>query len=294
MTESFDPSTPVAFLGLGAMGSRMAQRLIGAGFQVTVYSRTADRAEPLREAGASVARTPREAAENARVVIAMVTDDAASRAVWLDPDTGALAALGDGDVAIDASTLTPDWARQLAQSTAEVGARLLDAPVVGTRPQADAGQLIFLVGGEADTYRRATPVLEVMGQHRHAGPPGHGMAIKLAANAYFALQVAGLSEALGLAVKSGLDLSAAAQILGGLPTTSPALGGVIAQIEAGSYAPLFPVDLVAKDLDYVVTTGTRVDAPTPLSRATLECFKSIGGQGYGHENISAVARLFIT
>ncbi|MEO1087921.1 MAG: NAD(P)-dependent oxidoreductase, partial [Acidobacteriota bacterium] len=243
--------------------------------------------------GAQVESTPRRAARGASAVVAMVTDDDASRAVWLDPLEGALLELADGAVAVDASTLTPEWARELADAVAAAGGSLLDAPVVGTRPQAEAGQLIFLVGGDEATYRRAESLLAAMGRHRHAGPSGHGMAIKLAANALFALQVTGLAEALGLAKSAGIDVGRAAEILGSLPTTSPALGGVLAQIKSGSYAPLFPVDLVAKDLDYAVRTGAAGGVDMALSRTTLDAFEAVKRRGFGGENIAAVARLYL-
>src|SRR5919109_4498430 len=138
----------IAVLGLGAMGSRMAANLVKAGYGVRVWNRTADAATPLVEAGARQAPSPREAAAGAAFVIAMLRDDEASRKVWLDPENGAFRALDPQAVAIESSTLTLDWIRNLGQAAAEQGLSLLEAPVAGSRPQAEAGQLIYLCGGK--------------------------------------------------------------------------------------------------------------------------------------------------
>ena len=144
----------IAVLGMGAMGSRIAQKLLKTNYQVIVYNRTADKAKLLVEQGAIYAAKPREAAEQADIVISMVTDDLASRAVWLDPETGAILGLSKNAIAIESSTLTVNWTRELAAAIAGHGAEFLDAPVVGSRPQADAGKLIYLVGGKAEILRK--------------------------------------------------------------------------------------------------------------------------------------------
>src|ERR1700722_20275891 len=163
----------IAVLGLGAMGSRMAARLLGAGHQVSVYNRSAGPAHKLVAAGAVAGKTPRAAAEGAEIVIAMVRDNEASRAIWCDEQDGALRGLGAGAVAIESSTLTPTWVKELGAKLQQRGANFLDAPVVGSRPQADAGQLIHLVGGDADIFVRAKGVLSSLGSAaHHVGPVG--------------------------------------------------------------------------------------------------------------------------
>jgi 3-hydroxyisobutyrate dehydrogenase len=189
----------IAVLGLGAMGSRMAARLLGAGHQVSVYNRSAGPAHDLVAAGAVAGKTPRAAAEGAEIVIAMVRDNEASRAIWCDEQDGALRGFGAGAIAIESSTLTPGWVRELGAEVQQAGARFLDAPVVGSRPQADAGQLIHLVGGDADIFDRAKGVLSALGgAAHHVGPVGAGARLKLAVNALFGVQVAALAELLAL------------------------------------------------------------------------------------------------
>ncbi len=192
----------VAVLGLGAMGRRMAKKLLEAGHDVVAYNRTGERARALEAEGATRAESPREAAARSDIVIGMVTDDDASRAVWLDANTGAIGGLREGAVAIESSTLTSAWVRELADAVTARGAGFLDAPVVGSRPQAEAGQLIYCVGGAAETLNKARGGLSAMGAAiHHVGPVAAGIATKLAVNALFGIQVAALGEMLGMVRK---------------------------------------------------------------------------------------------
>lgn len=283
----------VAVLGLGAMGVRMAKKLLETGHDVVVYNRTGERARALEAEGATRAESPREAAARSEFVISMVTDDDASRAVWLDANTGAIGGLREGAVAIESSTLTPAWVRELADTAAARGAGFLDAPVVGSRPQAEAGQLIYCVGGAAETLAKAREALSAMGAAiHHIGPVGAGIAMKLAVNALFGIQVAALGEMLGMVGKSGIDVKQAVAVLGTLPTTSPALKAVAGQMTARSYAPLFPIHLVEKDFRYITEAAAQVNARVPTSAAVREVYARALREGYGDDNISGIAQLF--
>lgn len=278
------------------MGSRMAKRLIKAGHEVVVYNRTRERAQALESEGAAWAGSPREAAERCDVVISMVTDDAASRALWLDPDDpkrGAVAGLRQGAIAIESSTVTPSWVRQLGEAVAGRGAELLDAPVVGSRPQADAGALIYLIGGAEATVAAVREILAVMGGTlHHVGPAGSGTIMKLAVNALFGCQVAALAEIVGMVRRAGLDPKSALDLLGKMPTTSPALQGVGAQMATRAFAPLFPVNLVEKDFRYVLEAAAQVQAATPVCAAVREIYAQAQRQGHGEDNISGVVQVF--
>jgi 3-hydroxyisobutyrate dehydrogenase len=165
----------VAFLGLGAMGSRMAANLLKAGHELTVWNLTPAAANKLVASGVKVATTPKEAAEGNEFIIAMVSNDEASRHVWLDGSSGALAGTKAGAIAIESSTLTPAWVRELANAATQVGVALLDAMVSGSTPQAESAQLVFLVGGDAESLKRAEPLLKALGSSiQHAGPEGCG------------------------------------------------------------------------------------------------------------------------
>lgn len=283
----------IALLGLGAMGSRMAPHWLAAGFPLVVTNRTRSRADALVEQGARWADTPALAAASADVVVACVTDDEASRTLWLHPESGALAGMRSGALAIESSTLTTAWVTELAGALQREGMRFLDAPVAGSRPQAEAAALIHLVGGADDDVREARTVLDpVGGAFHHLGPIGAGAAMKLAVNAYFGVQVAAMAELVGLLVAEGLDRNASLQALGAMPITSPALAGMSKAMAARHYAPLFPIDLVAKDLRYAVSTAAAHEAPLPLTDAARQSFVRAQELGFGGDNIHGVIQVY--
>jgi 3-hydroxyisobutyrate dehydrogenase-like beta-hydroxyacid dehydrogenase len=280
----------IAFLGLGAMGSRMAMRLLAAGYQVAVWNRTPGRA--LLIPGARSAATPAATAEGADVVISMLRDDAASQPVWLDSRGGALSGLSAGAIAVECSTVTSGWARELHHACAASGVRCLDAPVAGSRPQAEAGQLIFMAGGDAAVLNQVEPVLLSMGQAVfHAGPVSAGAVTKLLVNTLLAVQVAALAELLAMARGSGIDTARAIEIVGSTPVASPAAKAAAASMLAGSFAPLFPIDLAAKDLGYALdAAGTAERAP--VTAAVEAVLARAIEAGCGDQHLTAVARLY--
>lgn len=282
----------IAVLGLGEMGRRMARRLLDLGYDLVVWSRSGvpEAAPRLRERAAP---SPRAAAHAAEVIIAMVTDDAASRAVWTDPQTGALAALRPGAIAIESSTLTPAWVASLAERVRATGAEFLDAPVVGSRLQAEAGALIHLVGGTPATLERAREVLQALGSAaHHLGPTPSGAMMKLVVNSLFSAQVALLAELLGLARRARLDLGTAFAALGSLPVLSPAAKAAGATMLAARFEPMFPIELVDKDLRYALAAGESVGSELPVTQRTAELFARARAQGLGSENLTALAKLF--
>jgi 3-hydroxyisobutyrate dehydrogenase-like beta-hydroxyacid dehydrogenase len=277
----------IAFLGLGAMGSRMASRLVAQGAQVTVWNRSAGAAAPLVAAGARRAATPREAVTGAGLVLAMLRDDEASRTVW----NNALAGVEPGALAIECSTLTIAWVRELAALAAARGVRFLDAPLAGSRPQAEAGALIFLAGGAADDLAAAEPVLRLMGGAvHHAGPSGAGAAVKLAVNALLGVQVAAVAELLGMLRASGAEAARAVEIIGATPVCSPAAKAAAGAMLSGAFAPLFPVELAEKDLGYLLDASG--GASLPVAAAVRGVMAQAIAQGLGADNITGIARLY--
>lgn len=282
----------IAVLGAGAMGSRMAHRLIATGqHRVTVWNRTADRLRPLVDAGATAAGTPAEAARRQDLVLSMLRDDDAARSVWLDPDHGALPAMTSGTVAADSSTVTPSWSRELAARCTDHGVAFLDAPVAGSRPQADAGALIFFVGGDPATLPRVEPILRTLGGAvHHVGPVGAGTQLKLAVNALFAIQLAAAAELLSALHGTDLDPGRAAAVLAETPVASPATAAATTAMLQQLYVPAFPIDLVAKDLRYVTA---QPDAALPLTRAAAEIYERAAAQGHGNDNITGIIQLYL-
>ncbi|MFM7427630.1 MAG: NAD(P)-dependent oxidoreductase [Elainella sp.] len=287
-------TTTVALLGLGAMGSRMAQNLLQAGYSIVVYNRTKQKAEPLLEQGATYAETPRAAAAQADIVISMVTDDQVSRQIWLDAATGAAGGLGQKAIAIESSTLSVGWTKELAAELAGRGVAFLDAPVVGSRPQAEAGNLIYLVGGTAAVLAQVQPVLKAAGASavHQIGEVGQGMAMKLAVNALFGIQVAAVAELLGMLVKQGISAEAAMASLAELPVTSPAAKLAGKLMLTGNHAPLFPIGLVEKDFRYVVQTAAAAGTVAPVSAAVQEVYQKAIAAGYENDNITGIIQLF--
>lgn len=281
----------VAVLGLGAMGSRMAARLLKAGHRVTVWNRSPGAARALTEQGAQQAESPRAAAAAGDYVIAMVRDNDASREVWLDPEVGALAGMRAGAVAIESSTLTPYWVRELGTHCAQRGVDLLEAPVAGSRPQAEAGQLIYLVGGEDTVVQRATPLLREMGSAvQHVGPLGAGALVKLCTNTLLGVQVTVLAELIGMLRRAGADPARALEAVAATPVWSPAATRLSQSMLAGDFSPQFPIDLIAKDFGYVLQTAG--DASTaPTIAAAGQVFEDAKARGLGDLNMTGVAKL---
>lgn len=276
------------------MGSRMTLSLIKAGHKVTVWNRNLDQTKLVAQAGAIVAKTPGTAVKDAELVISMVRDDEASKQVWLDAETGALNALARNTIAIESSTLTVAWTKELGQQCQKQGITFLDAPVAGTLPQADAAQLIYFVGGDLEAFHKAQPILQTMGSTiHHAGAVGSGMTIKLAVNALFGIQVSALGELISLIKGCGLDEIKAVEILTTTPVCSPAAKGAAAGILSRNFSPLFPIELVEKDLSYAVKTAQDNNGKLPIAAATQVTFQDAISQGYGTDNITGIAQLYI-
>ncbi|WP_029215469.1 NAD(P)-dependent oxidoreductase [Kallotenue papyrolyticum] len=281
----------VALLGLGLMGSGMAHNLLKAGYELTVYNRTRARAEPLAQAGAQVADTPRAAAQQAEVVISMVADDRASRAVWLGED-GALAGAPAGAILIESSTLSSAWVRELAHLAAERGCALLDAPVRGSRDQAAAGELNFLVGGDAALLERVRPVLEAMGRRiDYLGPTGSGAIMKLINNQLAGVQVAALAEALAVAERAGLDLRQVVTLLINGAPGSPIVKGKAAPIAARDYRTNFALRWMHKDLSYALEEAVQHNIALPTVAAAREIYRLAIAQGHADQDFCAVAEV---
>ena len=285
----------IAVLGLGAMGSRMAVNLLKAGYTVTVWNRSPESTKPLAAKGANLATTPQLAAKSADIVISVVTDINASKAVWLDSETGALSGMVEGAIAIESSTLTVNWIKELAAEITGQGFGFLDAPVVGTRPQADSGNLVYLVGGKAEILKQAENILLSAGGGKinHVGEIGEGMAMKLAVNAMFGIQIAAFSEIIGMLTKNGLKLETAIQYISDLPVMSPAVKNAANLILKDNHQAMFPIDLVEKDFRYVMQTAADIKATVPISEAIHQVYLHAVDKGYGRDNITGVVKLFI-
>jgi 3-hydroxyisobutyrate dehydrogenase-like beta-hydroxyacid dehydrogenase len=270
----------IAFCGLGRMGVPMAARLLGAGHDLRVWNRTPGRAGALVDAGATEAASPAEAGAGAEVVVTMLADPAAVEDVVLGADLGA------GTTLIEMSTIGPDAVRSLAARLPE-GVDVLDAPVLGSIPQATEGTLKIFVGGAAGVFERCRPVLEAMGNPRHLGPLGAGAAMKLVANSTLGALMTGLAEALALADGLGLEEADVLDILSESPigvTTK----GKRPLIESGVYTPNFTLGLAAKDLRLVMEAAEAAGVELRVAAAARSWLERADDHGRGDLDYSAV------
>lgn len=281
----------VALLGLGTMGHGIATNLLKAGFPLSVWNRTRAKAEPLAKSGATVAGRPADAAKNAAIVLAMLADDAASRAAWLG-DNGALQAMATHSVAVECSTLSPDWIGELDAAAKNRGLRLAEAPVTGSRIQAEAGQLNFLVGADGETLAAIKPVLECMSKEvLHLGPVGSGAQLKLINNFLCAVQVTSFAEALAWMEQTGLRLDAALDFLKRGAPGSGILSAMSERMTHRTYEVNFLLRLMAKDLRYARAAAAQLGVEISTSSSAQELFRRAEEEGLGDKDMSAVAEV---
>lgn len=274
------------------MGSRMAINLLKAGYEVTVWNRTPEAAQAVLAEGAHWASTPRQAAQHSDVVISMVRDDAVSRIVWLDSETGALSGMGPQAIAIESSTLTPAWIKTLAAEMASKGTAFLEAPVSGSRPQAAAATLVYFVGGDEAVLACVRDIISTMGAAiYHTGNHGSAALTKLATNTLMGVQVTALAEIIGLLEHEGADIARTLNAVSGTACWSPFASGASASMVNQAFAPQFPASLIEKDFSYFLKS-----APTPNAAPTLQAARDVFRRGMengiGEENMTGVVRLF--
>jgi 3-hydroxyisobutyrate dehydrogenase len=281
----------VSVLGLGIMGAGMARQLVTKKFDVTVWNRDAAKTATLASAGARVAATPAMAAAGADIVLAMLAHDDASRAVWLGHD-GALGAMRKDAVAIESSTLTVDWIRELAAAANARGVAFLDAPVTGSKAQAETGALSFLVGGPVEVLERVRPAFAAMGGNvAHLGATGSGAMMKLINNFLCGVQVASLAEAIAMAERSGLDVRQAAAVLSAGSPGSPLVKMIAQRMLDRAYEPNFFIPLMAKDLSYARQTFARAGIELASADAARARFVEADRAGRGQQDIAAIVEL---
>lgn len=278
----------VALLGLGTMGRGMAMNLLKAGYPLTVWNRTPARAEPFAELGATIAKTPALAAQNADVVFAMLSDDDASRAAWLGED-GALAAMPSGAIAVESSTLSPQWIAELATEARNRGVRMVEAPVTGSRVQAEGGELTFLVGADEAVLDAVAPVMRCMSKEIvHLGPVGSGAQLKLINNFLCGVQATSFAEALRWIEQTGLQRDAALAFLKKGAPGSNIIAAMADRMTQGKYDVNFLLRLMEKDLRYAHAAASELGIELSTSSPAEALFRAAREQGLGEKDMSAV------
>ena len=280
----------IGFIGLGIMGKPMALNLIKAGFDVTVYNRTASKAEPVVSQGAKKANSPREVAEQTTVVITIVSDTPDVENVILG-ENGVIEGIRPDSVVIDMSTISPEATRRIAGRLKEKGAHMLDAPVSGGEQGAIDGTLAIMVGGDTEIFERCQPIFQAMGKNIiHVGSSGMGQTVKLVNQILVAGTLNAVVEALIFAQKSGVNLEKAIDAVKGGAAASWQLINLAPRIIKRDFQPGFMIDLMQKDLNLVMRTADEMKVPLPVTSLVHQMYYSLQSAGEGKSGTQALVK----
>lgn len=278
----------VGLIGLGLMGRPMGMNLLRAGYSLTVWNRTASRASELIAAGAKLAKSPQEVAAASDFLLTIVSDPpAVEEVLW--GNCGAMQSLKRGSIYVDSSTVSPALARKIAAACAERGVRFLDAPVTGGDWGAKKGELVFMIGGDAETLKEAEPILSAMGKKLFLlGSHGAGQTIKLAMNMILALQVDALAEALALTTRVGIPGEKLIEVMQSSMARSGVLDVKAPNLLKGEYIPSFPLRLMHKDLGLALDLANQLGVALPATAVAREIYNSVKGAAKEDLDYSAV------
>lgn len=278
----------VGFLGLGTMGLPMATNVAKAGFPLTVWNRTASKAQPLLSLGAKAGKGPAQVAAEVDVVVTMVSRPQDVEQIVLGPD-GVADGLRSGGALVDMSTVSPATSRKLAGAVAAKQGEFLDCPVVGSKGPATDGTLVILAGGLAQTLAKCRPVLSAMGKTIiHAGNVGSGSALKLATNLLLGHLMAGFSEALALSTRAGLDPSRLLEVIEASTFHSPWYRGKGTPMLRGDFSTHFALKHMEKDFTLMRQLADEVGAALPVTDAVRAAFSQAEAAGFGEQDYSAL------
>ena len=282
----------IGFIGLGVMGEPMAANLLRKGYEVTVYNRTPGKADKLIGLGADEAVTPAAVAKTSEIIITMISNDDAIRGVYYGKD-GILSSLMPGSVIIDSSTISPMLARELARDTAAKFGDFLDAPVTGSKPAAEGGTLVFMVGGDAEVIHKVSDILLAMGRKViPMGPSGSGATAKLAHNTIVGINTAALVEGMAIAASGGIDAAAFLELV-----QSGGAGSKIGELKSQKlldrdFSVQFSLELMLKDLRLSSVLSDNLKTPTPVLETVKSLFQMADSMGLGALDLSAVAHCY--
>jgi len=281
--------SPVGLIGLGLMGHPMGANLLKAGHPLTVWNRTASRGDDLVAEGAKRAATPGEVAAASEVVLTIVSDPPALESV-LWGEGGVFSGLRRGSLLIESSTVSPALEKRAAKAAAAQGSELLEAPVTGGTWGAEKGELVFMVGGEESTLKRAEPVLGAMGKKWfHLGPIGAGQTVKLAMNLLLNLEVEAFAEALALVTRAGVPGQSLFEVMQSSMGRSGVLDLKGANMLKGEYKPSFPLRLMHKDVGLALDLGNELGVALPAAAAAREVMNAVKGATKEDVDFSALA-----
>lgn len=290
MSEATGPAR-IGFVGLGIMGQSMAGHLLAAGHPLRVYNRSAEKARALADRGAVWCDTPGAVAAGSDVVITMVGHPRDVEEVWLGAD-GVLPH-ANGALLIDMTTSSPELAQRLARESAARGCRALDAPVSGGDVGAREARLSIMVGGDAEAFAQALPILQRLGKTIvHTGGPGTGQHTKMCNQLVIASNIMGVCEGLAYARSAGLDPQVALQCISGGAAGSFQLNVMGPKILAGDFAPGFMIEHFLKDLSIALAEADRMRLQLPGAAQARKLYAQLVEQGHAREGTQALARLY--
>jgi len=269
MTPMNTDYSKLGFIGIGAMGNRIAGRLLKSGFPVTVFDRNADKANALAAYGATVAHSIAQLASETDAVLSCLANDEAVRNVYMGPQ-GVLEHIRPGSMIIEMSTVSPETSRELHRLSSARGVRVLDVPVSGSTPAAEQGTLTLLCGGDEDSFHAAEAIFAAISQqHFYLGPSGSGNTMKLVVNTLLGVEMQAIAEAVVLGEKAGLDRRRLFEVLSKTAVIAPAHVGKLAKAMENDYRPQFAVGLMNKDFHLILQTAAAVRAPMPTTAAAF-------------------------
>lgn len=281
----------IGFMGLGIMGSAMSANLMKAGYPVMVYNRSPEKAESLVKQGAGLTANPEGLAMAADIVIAMLTGpEALDNLLW--GENGAGQALNSNKVFINMSSVSPQYTRALADQLSPTGVMFIDAPVSGTKKPAEEGTLVILAGGPEEKVKELEPLFLAMGKKViYCGPVGQGSMMKMFINLLLGIMMGGFAEVLNFGRLGGLEMEAMLETVFSGAMNSPMFQVKAANMKEKKYPAAFPFKHLSKDLKFLVDTAYELEAPVPLGQMLLHLYRAGVAQGYGDEDISAIARV---
>ncbi|AAK41774.1 NAD(P)-dependent oxidoreductase [Saccharolobus solfataricus] len=282
----------VGFIGLGIMGFPMASNLLKAGYDLTVYNRTIEKAEKLGKMGAKVAHSPKEVAEVSEIVISMVTDAPDVEEV-LFGENGVVKSNKRGLIFVDMSTNSPEFAKKVTKRLSEYGMEFLDAPVTGGDKGAREGTLTIMVGGKEDVFKRVEPIFKAMGKNIiHVGDVGSGQALKLCNQVVVALNMVSVVEGLLLARSLGIDDDKLFSVLSTGAANSFTVQYYLPKIMKGDLNPGFKAAHLKKDLKYAMEIANSKSLPLLGTSLALQLYNAMVSLGIGELGTQGLVKVY--
>jgi 3-hydroxyisobutyrate dehydrogenase-like beta-hydroxyacid dehydrogenase len=279
----------LGFIGMGNMGSRIAQRLLDHGYQLAVYDVDISKSEAIRAQGVTAAKNIVELTRTADVILSCLTNDDAVRSVYTGSE-GVFAASKPGTVVLEMSTISPESSRELHRLGAKEGVEVLDVAISGSTPAAEQGILTLLVGGDRELFGAAEPIFQAIAkQYFLLGGPGSGTAMKLVVNTLLGVGMQAIAEAVAFGEKVGLNRERLLEVLSKTAVVAPAHVGKLARVAIDDYTPQFPLRLMNKDFQLILAAAAKEQVRMPATRAAFRV-NSDELANNNEEDFSAVVR----